>query len=926
MSEQIIPVTSGQVIVDTSIVPFIRKGDIEFNANDLKPYKEVNFFFDETNVNRFVQRPSEIIIAGTGTTANIFSKKEGFINDTTGAYFTVLDYNANNVIYVNENYLTFNISAVSPALASGDYSEGDIVYQNGTGIAGTNASSSTFSGKVVYWDSVKQFLVVAPQSGTVNTQSGAANAIFKVSGRSANISTVLGNTASDRFTSGDKFIAVKNASKYDFVSFYNNYSGQIPTSNNNLYYVALPSNVSIDALNEEIKITSGTGIGQVRLIANISGSVVGLNSALSVATTNDSRYTIGNSVVDEFGRLSGVFNIPEDPLMKFRTGERLFTITDANDYLDADAEMKATAKYVASGILNKTQEVRFTPVVVQIPSIAPGQPPVVRPPPSTPTPPPVTIVPNQTPPTRRRRRRDPVAQTFFTPEAKSVKQNYGIFVSSVDLFFKAKPLSFAPQLPVTVRIVTTDNGYPTENIVAAATVYPDAVNITDGVVTLPSSSDSTTYTKFTFANPVYLAPHSEYAIVVFSESPDYEVWISELGENIIGTNRRVSEQPYAGSFFRSQNASTWTPFQNQDLMFVINKAVFSTNPATATFNIEALSANVYLDELLLHSTDLSFPSTELAYAVLTTYAKTTSQDGYLDITPNEFYNFGADLRTSSSTNNRRRVALGGNSNSLLVEVRLSTTDNTVSPMFNTERLSLVGIENLINNAELSSNNITVTSPGGYHSNAANIVVTISAPQISGGTTATANVLASQLTASGNVTGINIITGGSGYIENPTITIAEPGVTNPNATAVVISENSNFGGNAKARYLTRKISLADGFDAGDLRVFLRAIKPAGTNILVYYKVLSATDQDIFFNKKWVKMQVDKDLYSMDQESVIELQYKASELGGKLSYIENGVEYPLGGKFKNFAIKIVLLSEDSTVVPIVQNFRAIATPEG
>jgi len=929
MADQTIPISSGQVVVDSSIIPFIRKNDVEFAASDLKPYKTANFYFDETNVNRFVQRPSELIMKANGTTASLFSKKEAFINETTGAYFTIVDYNANNVIYINENYVTINLSSAA-AFSSSDYSIGDVIYQNGTAVADSPTSSNTFSGKVVYWNSTNKFLVVTVNNGKINTASGAGNTIFKVSGRSANVATVLGNTAVQRFSANQKFSAVLNSSKYDFVTSYTNYSGQITFANNNTNIIATSSNVSSSVVNKQIKIVSGTGIGQVRTVTGVTGNnILTLNTALSVATVGDSRYTIGDSTVDEYGKLSGVFNIPEDPLLKFRTGERLFTVTDANDFMDPDAEMKVTAKYVASGLLNQTQEVRFTPTVVQIPAPRPGQPPIAPPSPIRPNPP-VNIVPAQPIPTRRRRRRDPVAQTFFTPETKSIKQNYGIFVTSVDLFFKEKPSSTAPQLPVTVRIVTTDNGFPTENIIAAATVYPDKVNTTNGSTTVPSASNSSTYTKFTFTNPIYLAPDTEYAIVVFSESPDYEVWISELGENILGTNRRVSEQPYAGSFFRSQNASTWTPFQNQDLMFVINKAVFTTDEAVLTFNVETPSANINLDEILIHSSDLDFPSTTINYAIRGTFAKDASQDSnYTFIVPNEFYKFGSDLKNSSQSNNRRRVILAGNNSSMTVQVKMSTTDNTVSPMFNTERFSMVGVENLINNGELSNSNITITNGGGKHyaANIANITVTISAPTLENGVQATANILAGGITASGNVVAINLINAGSGYVESPTITISDttPGVTT-NATAVITSENSSFGGNSKVRYLTRKITLADEFDAGDLRIFLRAIRPQGTNIIVYYKVLSSTDPDNFYNKKWKKMETVKDLFSPDQETVIELQYRPNLSSGKLAYSENGIEYPLGGKFKNFAIKIVLLAEDTTVVPYVKNYRAIATPEG
>jgi hypothetical protein len=61
-----------------------------------------------------------------------------------------------------------------------------------------------------------------------------------------------------------------------------------------------------------------------------------------------------------------------------------------------------------------------------------------------------------------------------------------------------------------------------------------------------------------------------------SDSNNYHVWTSNLGEIDLTspTPRLISEQPYAGVLFKSQNASTWTASQNEDLTFRINVAQF----------------------------------------------------------------------------------------------------------------------------------------------------------------------------------------------------------------------------------------------------------------------------------------------------------------------------------------------------------------
>jgi hypothetical protein len=73
-----------------------------------------------------------------------------------------------------------------------------------------------------------------------------------------------------------------------------------------------------------------------------------------------------------------------------------------------------------------------------------------------------------------------------------------------------------------------------------------------------------------------------------SNSLKYEAYIAELGENIIGTNRKISEQPYAGVFFKSQNGVTWSADQNEDIKFKIKRAEFENVIGTVTLTNDTL--------------------------------------------------------------------------------------------------------------------------------------------------------------------------------------------------------------------------------------------------------------------------------------------------------------------------------------------------
>ena len=94
-------------------------------------------------------------------------------------------------------------------------------------------------------------------------------------------------------------------------------------------------------------------------------------------------------------------------------------------------------------------------------------------------------------------------------------------------------------------------------------------------------------TRFTFPSPVYLAGKNEYALVLLSASNNYRVYISRMGEEDLSTANLpeseriiVSQQPYMGSLFKSQNGSTWDPSQLEDLKFTLNKCAFVPGPGT----------------------------------------------------------------------------------------------------------------------------------------------------------------------------------------------------------------------------------------------------------------------------------------------------------------------------------------------------------
>lgn len=653
--------TLGQYVVDRSIVPKVRSSSIEFQAHDLRPYSNCNFFFNDTEVNAYVQ-PASNLTCNLGFSSNGFSEGEGLYCNTTHAFCTVIDTSLGNVIYVNENYVSLNVTPYGPlnsnSFTQATYNVGDIVY---LALNTQNSYSNTFMGSVAFWNSADGSLALKVKYGVAsNTTNNTI--LFKVgSNQLANVANVV---AGNKFPSGASVTSTSNVHGIFLVAGYNHLSGIIAQTTTNTNQLVLSSNVTQNVVNSNIQLVSGYGVGQNLTIISIQNNVVNLNSSIVFApyTSNPpsgpAYYAIGPVIVDDVGKVAGIFTIPEDQNISFDSGDLLFTINDSSAYNAANATMRGTTVYAAIGQIASSDAT--TPVVLQTPTLTAAANSMVATPPVTTTTSPL-LAPTSTDPQAAL---NPMAQTFFVPTPNTGIQNYGIFVSSIDLFFQSVPVGSSTQFPVTVKIVETTNGYPTSTVLGTSTMEWADINVTEGLSananssTFPDSANSQTFTKFAFADPIYLNPGTEYAIVVYTESPDYEVWTSTIGEEIINTTRLVSQNPFVGSFFQAQNASAWNAIPNKQLMFVLNKAQFSTTPTTLTFNVEAPSQNLYMDMAILHSADLTFPLANLKYQMLTTLANTGTQDlNFFNIDPNIPYAFGSDLKNSLFGSNRRRSHL-----------------------------------------------------------------------------------------------------------------------------------------------------------------------------------------------------------------------------------------------------------------------------
>lgn len=161
--------------------------------------------------------------------------------------------------------------------------------------------------------------------------------------------------------------------------------------------------------------------------------------------------------------------------------------------------------------------------------------------------------------------KSPLAQSFY------IVPSSGIFATSIDLYFYSKA---STSQPVTVQLRPMKLGVPDTIIYpySEATLYPDDILV---------SEDASLATNFKFPSPVYLSGETYHALVVISNSSDYKLWASRLGEidvtNLKSDNSReiiTTKQVDFGSLFLSQSGSTWTASQYDDLKYTLKRAQF----------------------------------------------------------------------------------------------------------------------------------------------------------------------------------------------------------------------------------------------------------------------------------------------------------------------------------------------------------------
>ena len=267
---------------------------------------------------------------------------------------------------------------------------------------------------------------------------------------------------------------------------------------------------------------------------------------------------------DKYGSICGIFDLPDNDTLRFRTGERTFKLTDNQSNSDYVIDSIGEQVYYSTGIsLTKERTIISSRTAKFV----------------------ETDVYQETKPNSVKRItttskviyqwvHDPLAQTF------TVNNPGGVFVSSIDLYF-----SEAGNRPISVQIRNTDNGTPSNKILPFSTVTKTPRQI-------KTSTNGSTATRFKFPSPIYLQDNETYAFVVLTSEPGAQVYVSEMGAVDMISGNVIAGQPLTGSLYASQNAREWEIHPLLDMKFDLNKCVFDTSVA-AELVLETTSPDRY---------------------------------------------------------------------------------------------------------------------------------------------------------------------------------------------------------------------------------------------------------------------------------------------------------------------------------------------
>ena len=515
----------------------------------------------------------------------------------------------------------------------------------------------------------------------------------------------------------------------------------------------------------------------------------------------------------------------------------------------------------------------------------------------------------------------------------------GVYLTKIGLFFKKKGNASS----IRVSLLEMKNGFPDRNSVLPNSVVvlnSDAVDV---------SPDASSETLFEFSQPIFLDATKQYCFAIQSPSPDFTIWGATRGERDVATDKIVNNNPLTESAFYSESNAEYSELPSQDIKFVLYRAKFNTtNTGIANLrnkeNIEYLKISNAgtVENLIGYSTDkicnLFDPAIEKGKFV--DLFKSTDDNYVLLVETNSGNTFTAGeeivlyRETVVDGETFRTELLSG-----VVDSILNYEYHSVFPRLNIDKKTgtecAFSLKGTI--ADGDSYSIETGSSNGY-----NTAITEYAERVFPDKSRYMLSYSSE----------------NSILSDPSIQLrTELSTSNEYVAPIIRFDSSHLAlltniinndttnentrdGLAEAKYISRIVTLADGMDAEDIKVYVDAYKPKNTEVHVYGKFQNAEDFSNFDTLEWIKLTqvTPENVYSdpKDQTDFREFEYEIPGEDGDPNTVSyknpNGI-FVYGefndttGQFvgfKKYSIKIVLTTETDYEFnpPKVTDLRVIA----
>lgn len=583
---------------------------------------------------------------------------------------------------------------------------------------------------------------------------------------------------------------------------------------------------------------------------------------------------------------------------------------------------------------------------------------------------------------RRIRGRDPLAQTFFVKKGMGAGSN-SIYLSDIDVYFRRKPTQSgsggddtAPLNGVSLQIREVVNGYPTNRILPFANVHklPSAVSV---------SEDASVATTFTFEAPVRLDVEKEYSIVVQPDAsdPNYLIYTSKVGgvDLTPGPTKgsAITQDWGDGVLFTSTNNSAWKSYQDEDIKFAIRRHNFNSSTGTVKLT------NANHEFLSLSNVTGRFTPGELVYQLLSTPGNTgiTTAAGSKTITGGQnldtVYAAGDYIRivnTSSTKIQIHKIASITNGTTAVLETppneggagthmpvvageldlydvqrnpyecHIAHSSATTTKQFNVGA-NLVGLDSIstANVSAINDINLSYIQPMIMKANDSTSRTSLAGTFVPPSDTASTYLKPMQFNDNNHFSEKGVIlyskSNDPAGVKAFTINITMENGSNVTSTPFIDIEASKLiayqykitnNADTTAKYISKKIELAEDLDAEDFNLILSAYRPSGTDIKVYIKAQNQYDFDDFDSLSWTELEKFEGVGSYSTISNLrdyrEFKYKIKD-ANKTGSVESGPltytsQSGIFEGFKRFQIRIDLLSPNIHNAPTLKDYRGLA----